>query len=546
MKKLVFTILCLMVFPIITSSVAYAEPIYFTHVEIGYNAPTQPEKDFCIGLTNPTNLGKTQLSKDYCLSNPEYSNPANNDRLNAIEDDMISIYVEENDLAEAANILRNNNKKAIFLVFPYYAEKHANILKQLITQGFDVGIHIHEDWKELAKATPAKIDEYLRSEKARLEKAIGRNVTFFSYGTGIELTGKDGTKLNSTEIMKIFKGIGDAGFKKVQTIDIYSSYAKGVGLIPIYQCGVGHSYMYETCLIGLPHSFELHTRFGTDKDGMDRLRHIVEYCHEEYGASSQCNERKIGGWCYSDIKKNCNINCQYSEFNCKNYGSNYYCSNGACVYSGGGGCPILYSWNGNEFVKIKKLNIHAPEGVDALDTTSFKMKSIDEKYEVILREADYISLDSFMENPDGSHINYVKLIDETGKECKLISAVHSKYGDVLQALQYEDENRIRTLSGEEIKLTFESCSGESFTLTIEGYNRIAKMEISSIPLLAIFIINNIFSVFAVNKTMIKLKIKKLEKMFFDFKKLGLISILLLTNLIVNVLILSNLMIIYLF
>ena len=113
-------------------------------------------------------------------------------------------------------------------------------------------------------------------------------------------------------------------------------------------------------------------------------------------------------------------------------------------------------------------------------------------------------------------------------------------------MQHEDDNRIRTLSGEEIKLTFEDCSGETFTLKVEGYNRIAKMEISSIPLLAIFIINNIFSVFVVNKTMIKLKIKKIKNMFFAFNKLGLVSVILLANLIVNVLILSNLMIIYLF
>lgn len=274
-----------------------------------------------------------------------------------------------------------------------------------------------------------------------------------------------------------------------------------------------------------------------------------------------CNEYKgcLGGSCIDNIYTDscadsinlveCYVSgsrCSVTLINCNSYGSSYICSGGACVYSGGGGCPILYSWNGNDFVKIKKLNIHAPEGIDTVDTVTFKVKPIDGKYEVILREADYISLDSFMENPDGSHINYVKLTDETGKECKLVSAVHSKYGDVLQALQNEDDNRIRTLSGEEIKLTFEGCSGETFTLTVEGYNRIVKMEISSIPLLAIFIINNIFSVFAVSKTMIKLKIKKLKNMFFDFKKLGLISVLLLANLIVNVLILASLMAVYLF
>ena len=77
-----------------------------------------------------------------------------------------------------------------------------------------------------------------------------------------------------------------------------------------------------------------------------------------------------------------------------------------------------------------------------------------------------------------------------------------------------------------------------------GGGRHYLMEISSLPLMIIFMINNIFGAFIVNKTMIKLKIKKLEHMFFDFKKLGLISVLLLANFIVNILVFVQLMMIY--
>jgi hypothetical protein len=161
---------------------------------------------------------------------------------------------------------------------------------------------------------------------------------------------------------------------------------------------------------------------------------------------------------------------------------------------GGGGCPILRVWNGKEFVKVEKLNIHSREGIDTTYATTFNTKPINGRYEIILKEADYISLDSFLENPDGSHIDSVKLTDETGKECKLISTIHSKEGDVLRALQKSDDVRIRTLSGEEIKLTFEGCSGETFNLAVEGYNKIlVKQEVSNVFLTLVLIVS-IFSI----------------------------------------------------
>jgi hypothetical protein len=133
---------------------------------------------------------------------------------------------------------------------------------------------------------------------------------------------------------------------------------------------------------------------------------------------------------------------------------------------GGEGCPILKVFNGKDFVIIEKLNIHAPEGKDTKYTSKFSMKPKDGKYEITLEEAAYLFW-------DGSHIDYVKLTDENGKECKLISAMHSKNGDVLSQLIESDDVRVRTFPKEEIKLVFNECSGDNFTFTIEGYNPVA-------------------------------------------------------------------------
>jgi hypothetical protein len=136
---------------------------------------------------------------------------------------------------------------------------------------------------------------------------------------------------------------------------------------------------------------------------------------------------------------------------------------------GGGGCPILEVFNGKEFIAVEKLNIHAPKDQDTTYTSTFTMQPINGKYELILHEASYLFW-------DGSHIDSVKLTDETGKECQLISAVHSKDGDVLSAIEKSDDVRVRNFPGDEIRLTYDGCSGKAFTFSIEGYNRKAMFE----------------------------------------------------------------------
>ena len=129
-----------------------------------------------------------------------------------------------------------------------------------------------------------------------------------------------------------------------------------------------------------------------------------------------------------------------------------------------GGCPILKVFNGKELVIVEKLNIHALKYQDTIATSTFTMQPVNGRYEIILDEAAYLFW-------DGSHINSVKLTDGTGNECKLISATHSKQGDVLSAIAKSDDVRVRSYPGERIKLTYDGCSGNQFTFSIEGYNR---------------------------------------------------------------------------
>ena len=129
-----------------------------------------------------------------------------------------------------------------------------------------------------------------------------------------------------------------------------------------------------------------------------------------------------------------------------------------------GGCPVLKVYDDNKLVTIGKIDIHSPKDQDIIKAVTFNMQPINGKHEVILDEAAYLFW-------DGSHIDFVRLTDETGKECKLISATHSKQGDILSAITTSDDVRVRTLPGERIKLTYDGCSGNQFTFSIEGYNR---------------------------------------------------------------------------
>jgi hypothetical protein len=265
---------------------------------------------------------------------------------------------------------------------------------------------------------------------------------------------------------------------------------------------------------------------GTGPDGL---------CHQACGASLECEGKSSNTkWCDGNTKKVCDSNCQYSFENCRtdasdtdgglnyskygvcydysgcengeckvinnpdkcyssntllesypsgsicaytsyNCGSGYYCSGGRCTSGGGGGCPFLKVWDGEKFVNLGKLNIHSFRG-DKIVETSFSMEPIEKgKYQIILKEAPYFPLlDS------GSNIDYVKLKDKYKNECKLISAIHSKNGNITQLLIKSDDLKTRLNQKEEIILTFEGCSGNEFQFIIEGNNWKIPIEPMSI------------------------------------------------------------------
>jgi hypothetical protein len=330
MKKLFLTIFCLIVFPIISGALVLAEPIYFIHVETGYIlTPSQ----ICLGKHSSNDLGS------YCLPDPQYSNPANDPMLDKIEN-SIKPDIENSSLEEIADHLYERGARAIFLVTPYYAEHHPDAVNYVLGKGFNISVHIHEDWESLSKASAAKIDEYISSEKTRLENVAGREITFFSYGPGIEMT-------DSTNISKIFKGIADAGFKEVQTIPPYDSYATQWGLIPAHNCPETRDNVFlKDCLLGLPHSWEVHTSSEVNRTGMDVLKKRIDncvkgmnetgYCDLSCGASDECSNKNSGSaWCNAGITKFwCSSDCKVNKKDCTDYGTNYHCSYGECIPPG--------------------------------------------------------------------------------------------------------------------------------------------------------------------------------------------------------------------
>jgi hypothetical protein len=108
----------------------------------------------------------------------------------------------------------------------------------------------------------AALTNYIRSEKTRLEEAIGKEVVIFSYGPGVELN--DGLpfptrplvngSLTEEEKYKFFRATADAGFKFSHTVLEYQPYAPPNLVI------LDNFRRSPVVLIGLPHSYELHSR----------------------------------------------------------------------------------------------------------------------------------------------------------------------------------------------------------------------------------------------------------------------------------------------
>ena len=132
---------------------------------------------------------------------------------------------------------------------------------------------------------------------------------------------------------------------------------------------------------------------------------------------------------------------------------------------GVGGCPTLFSWNGNEYVEEEVLNIHAQSDItvyyepEYLGPTGIIAK-------LSLRELDQ----------DTSHIDYVNLwvIDSEGNwhDCDLIIAKHSKLGLVTIELYLDDEIRVDLAPSDVGDLFFRipEIDIDHFIFEINGYN----------------------------------------------------------------------------
>lgn len=149
----------------------------------------------------------------------------------------------------------------------------------------------------------------------------------------------------------------------------------------------------------------------------------------------------------------------------------------------GGGCPYLTVWDGNTYAAEGLLNIHNPEGQDVIvqHTLTSVPKAVNGQYLLQLTE----------ESNHYSEIDNVKLIafmkDGTNKTLPLLSALHSVYGSVKDALSNSDDVRTVILGqgynntevSQYITLGFNSrCIKPDdvsyFVFQIEGFNQ--KLE----------------------------------------------------------------------
>jgi len=146
-------------------------------------------------------------------------------------------------------------------------------------------------------------------------------------------------------------------------------------------------------------------------------------------------------------------------------------------YSGGGGgggsCPTLFVWNGSDYVDYGVIDIHNPTGEDVIREVSIQAEDVAiNKHKAVFRLREgWEGL-----NSSESVIDQVKLYtvdDDDNRLCPLISAEHSRLGNVLPQLRKSDDYRVQTLLLETTDLTFivPYQNIQSFTFVIEGCNR---------------------------------------------------------------------------
>jgi hypothetical protein len=215
---------------------------FFSHMEVGY----------------------TTTRGERIIPSPEWSGPANSRVLDQIES-QVSPGVIDRAVSKVLQILEKNKARGMFLAFPYFAEKHREVLRNALLQNHIVGIHMHENWKALStNMSIERLGDYIKSEKIRMDKSIGTDVSIFSYGPGIQFDNMGGKErppyygsLTDDEKRKLFQSVQNAGFKFIQTAKEYQAF-----LPPELE-------LLTAELIGLPHSFEWHTQ-------KEELREVID------------------------------------------------------------------------------------------------------------------------------------------------------------------------------------------------------------------------------------------------------------------------------
>jgi hypothetical protein len=144
---------------------------------------------------------------------------------------------------------------------------------------------------------------------------------------------------------------------------------------------------------------------------------------------------------------------------------------------GGEGCPILYVYNGTEYLCEGLLDIHNPDGIDVVynHTLVTTPQCVDGAY--LLRLVEHPQTHSYIDQVK----LYAILEDGTVIELPLIWAWHSEYGNVLPQLLFSDEWKTDTLganlnngTSQSIHLKFATLNPNmniiGFIFQIEGNN----------------------------------------------------------------------------
>jgi hypothetical protein len=142
-------------------------------------------------------------------------------------------------------------------------------------------------------------------------------------------------------------------------------------------------------------------------------------------------------------------------------------------------------YDGKEYVDVRKTNLHSQKGIDTVDDIILNTKPtvVDGHYLLQLKETTL---------PEHSFIDSVKLYAVSSgekKDLNLVSAKHSRLGDVTSTLIESDDSRTDTKVFDSIELKFTAGEGDYFIFEIEGYNPGAwgyyKLDVTQISVIAV-------------------------------------------------------------